>query len=180
MLILLDLSVLPEEDDRELFRAFHRRYEDGLYALLLQTLGDPRRAEDGLQTVMVAILRQFPTLRRLYDTDRAAIGPWAVTITKHVALDMRRKEQRLTAMPEDWDPPAPETTESRSAHARLVELIRSMPPGDREVLELRFLLEWSHRDIAGALGITEAAARKRVERSRQRLILRLREEGYDG
>ena len=75
MLILLDLSVLPEEDDRELFRAFHRRYEDGLYALLLQTLGDPRRAEDGLQTVMVAILRQFPTLRRLYDTDRAPSAP---------------------------------------------------------------------------------------------------------
>ena len=98
---------------------------------------------------------------------------------KHAALDLLRQEERLAALPEHWEAQAAETAESEDGYRRLVELIRSMPDRDREVLELRFVREWEIRDIARRLSISETTARKRVDRARARLVAVLRREGYE-
>ena len=53
-----------------------------------------------------------------------------------------------------------------------------MPETYRRVLELRFLAEWSHAEIARELHLTEGAVKTRVMRGRQLLMERLQEEGY--
>ena len=60
----------------------------------------------------------------------------------------------------------------------LVELIRAMPENYRRILELRFLAEWSHADIARELNMSVGAVKTRLSRGRQMLIQRMREEGY--
>ena len=60
----------------------------------------------------------------------------------------------------------------------LVEVIRRMPETYRRVMELRFLTEWSHAEIARELHITEGAVKTRVSRGRQLLIEAMRKEGY--
>ncbi len=173
------LTLLESGGDRELFREFHRRHERRLYAVALGLLRDPRRAEDAVQEAMVHIARHFDQFKKIFAEDCLKIGPWAVIIVKHAALDQLRRDGRLSQLPEEWDAPAPETAESEHAYRRLVELIRAMPERDREVLELRFVREWEIRDIARRLGLSETAARKRVDRARARLVAVLRKEGYE-
>ena len=44
-----------------------------------------------------------------------------------------------------------------------------MKPSEREALVLRFVADLSHREIAVACGLDEAAARKRISRALARL-----------
>lgn len=178
-MLSLCLSLLESDGDRALFREFHRRYERKLYAVALGLLRDPRRAEEAVQEAMVHIAGHFDQFKKIFAEDCLKIGPWAVIIVKHAALDLLRADERLTALPEHWEAPAAETAESADGYRRLVELIRAMPERDREVLELRFVREWEIRDIARRLSISETAARKRVDRARARLVSVLRREGYD-
>lgn len=178
-MLSLCLSLLESDGDRALFLEFHRRYEHKLYAVALGLLRDPRRAEEAVQEAMVHIAGHFEQFKKIFAEDCLKIGPWAVIIVKHAALDLLRQEDRLTALPEHWEVPDAETAESADGYRRLVELIRSMPERDREVLELRFVREWEIRDIARRLSISETTARKRVDRARARLVVVLRREGYE-
>ena len=92
------------------------------------------------------------------------------------ALDMLKQERWNTSMPEDWDPPAPE--DGQGEYQRLVELIRSMPDTYREVLELRCVLEWSNKDIARRLSLSENAVAVRLMRGKALLQNKLEQEGY--
>lgn len=58
--------------------------------------------------------------------------------------------------------------------SNLRQALDGLSSDDRELLALRYDAEQSFRDIAGALGIDEAAARKRVGRALIRLRSRLR------
>lgn len=61
--------------------------------------------------------------------------------------------------------------------ASITQLIHEMPEKYRTVLELRFIEEWSTREIARQLSIPEATVSTRIFRGRKLLIDRLREEG---
>ena len=69
--------------------------------------------------------------------------------------------------------------EGEDAYRRLVGLIRSMPQRYRRVLELKFVCEWSTKEIAHHLGLKEDAVKQRVSRGRELLMEKLREEGYE-
>lgn len=172
------LSLVEGERDKELFLEFHRRYEKKLYAVALNILKNPALAEETVNETFLRVATHFEKFVEIYDRDRREIGPWAVTIVKNISLDILEKENRTVALSEDWDAPASEDTESRDGYKRLVELIRSMPQGYRRALELKFVLEYSGREVAKALGISEEAAQKRIERGRALLIEKLKEEGY--
>ena len=55
---------------------------------------------------------------------------------------------------------------------------RSMPEQYRQVLELKFLLEWSDEMIAQKLGLTLNATYTRISRGKKLLRERLIQEGY--
>ena len=80
-------------------------------------------------------------------------------------------------MPMEYTPEAAAPQEDGEVRC-LVELIRAMPENYRRILELRFLAEWSHADIARELNMSVGAVKTRLSRGRQMLIQRMREEGY--
>ena len=99
-----------------------------------------------------------------------------MTAVKNVAVDMLRKERREEALPEDWDPPAPETGETDYRY--LVSLIRALPESYRRVLERKCVEEESNREIARRLGLKESTVATRVLRGRTMLAAALEKEGY--
>ncbi|MDB7958339.1 sigma-70 family RNA polymerase sigma factor, partial [Flavonifractor plautii] len=99
-------------------------------------------------------------------------------IVKRTALDLLKQEKRLTSLEDGWDPPAGSGPETETAYHRLVELIRSMPDTYREVLELRCVLEWSNKDIARRLSLSENAVAVRLMRGKALLQNKLEQEGY--
>ena len=68
-------------------------------------------------------------------------------------------------------------SESNTEHIK--EIIRKMPPVQRDILQMKILEEQSYTDIAKELKITESAARQRFKRARENVIKKLKEEGYE-
>ncbi len=68
-------------------------------------------------------------------------------------------------------------SESNTEHIK--EIIRSLPPIQRDILQMKILEEQSYTDIAKELKITESAARQRFKRAREDVIRKLKEEGYE-
>ena len=158
--------ILEGDSDREAFLALHAAYETKLYRAALSILKAPHLAEEAVQQAWELVIRKFSTIRGLSRDKTAA---YLVTIV--------RKEQHTDPLPETWVAPAP-ASEALDAYGRLVELVRSMPEPYRQVLELRFVLEWSNREIARFLKINQSTVNTRVHRGRALLAERLEKEGY--
>jgi RNA polymerase sigma-70 factor (ECF subfamily) len=102
---------------------------------------------------------------------------YIVTIVKNVSLNILKKETHDDPFPEEWDLPAEERDEV-STFDNLVALIRAMPEQYRVLLELKFVLGFSNREIAKKLDMNESTVATRIERGRKELIKKLNAEGY--
>ena len=168
------VMILEDDRDREAFLALHAAYEAKLYRVALSMVKAPHLAEEALQQAWELVIRHFSTIRGLSRDKTAA---YLVTIVKNTSRDLLRKENHTEELPEHWDAPAP-GGDALDAYGRLVELVRSMPEPYREVLELRFVLEWSNQEIAQKLGMNPSTVNTRIHRGRALLMERLEKEGY--
>ena len=152
--------------------AFQRVYSE-LSPLLLANLrrwAGPQRAEDLLQKTFLKVHRARDRYRR-----GAPVGPWILSIARHVAIDdMRRRGRaredltREGALPEPTavNPPMTERFEVIEAVRAAVD---GLPDSQRSVVALHKLEERPFREVANALGIKEGAARIRAHRAYGRL-----------
>jgi len=70
-----------------------------------------------------------------------------------------------------------ESLEREETFAQLRGVMGEMPRPDREILTLRYALEYDTGDIAELLGINATAVHMRLSRARQRLAERLKAQG---
>ena len=70
-----------------------------------------------------------------------------------------------------------DSMEKAEAFAAIRATLDELPPGDREILTLRYALEYDATQIAELLGINATAVHMRLSRARQRLADRLTAQG---
>ena len=167
-----NVEPLAEQDDRLLLAEVYRRDYSWMMAVAMQILSSHSRAEDAVHETFLKLITHMDSLKAIPEERRIY---WVLTVTKNTALDLLRKEGR--EMPMEYTPEAAAPQEDGEVRC-LVELIRAMPENYRRILELRFLVEWSHADIARELNMSVGAVKTRLSRGRQMLIQRMREEGY--
>jgi RNA polymerase sigma factor (sigma-70 family) len=124
------------------------------------------RAEDCFQETMLAALRAYAELR-----DAAAIRSWLFSIAARKAVDAHRARARFPEPIADPEPPGVEQEPSLGDSA-LWRDVRDLPPKQREAVALRYVADLSHREIAGVMGTSEAAARRNVFEGLARLRMR--------
>lgn len=168
------LAILDNDADRELFGELYRRFYDKMMMVALRMLPSKPLAEDAVHDSFLKIIAHFEDLKAIPEDRRIY---WIVSVTKNASIDLLRKERREVPVEDDDALTEPVSADEGEFHM-LVDLIRSMPEGYRRVLELRFVAEWSHAEIAKELHISEGAVKTRVSRGRQMLIDRLKKEGY--
>lgn len=95
---------------------------------------------------------------------------------KNAAIDILRQEKRVEPLPATWDPPARE--ESQDEYQYLVSLIQTLPDTYRRILELKYVEEYSNREIAKRLKMNEATVATRARRGKMMLRERLDKEGF--
>ena len=151
------------------FAELVRRHLDLVHsAALRQVAGDAHRAEDVTQAVFVELARQA---RRL--AEHRSLAGWLYTTARHVAARNQRTEQRRLAreqsahaMNEVPGSPPPDWADLRPL---LDEAMHRLSTADREAVVLRVFQNHSLAVVGGALGISENAARMRVDRALDRL-----------
>jgi RNA polymerase sigma factor (sigma-70 family) len=136
-------------------------------------LGDPERARDVVQDTFVRLMAQPPEAVEGHTVE------WLYTVCRHRALDVMRKEDRLTSFAEGQlervtagDPRPGRSLEQAETRAAILELINLLPPNQQEVVRLKFQQGFSYKEISrittlsvGNVGflIHTAVARLRAE-----------------
>lgn len=159
--------------DQRAFTQLMRRYKDGLYRFVRGYVGDASEAYDLVQEAFVAAWHALPR----YDRQRS-FGIWLKRIAINKCRDWRRRRavRGFFYNAEDIDRPGidivqPPLTgnDNEDELSRLDTAIAALPPNLKEPLLLSLTDGMSHRDIAGALGITAKAVEVRIYRAKRAL-----------
>jgi RNA polymerase sigma-70 factor, ECF subfamily len=152
-----------------------RRHHAQIYRYLSRRTGDPDRAEDLAQEVFLdaAVALAVPGF------SPTSMPAWLHTIAKRrFADDARRRRLSPCGSVTDGaldELPALECDgDDRRA---VIDAIALLEPGERRVITMRLLHGWSFREIASSLGISEAAAKMRLQRALAVLRRELEQQG---
>ena len=129
------------------------RFDGPLTLYATRLIGDAETARDVVQD----------TFLRLCSQERAAVdghlAEWLFTVCRNRALDVLRKEHRMTQLSDEQVnrclSPAPsphESAERQDLSSRVLTLLEVLPPNQREVLRLKFQNGFSYQEISRISG----------------------------
>ena len=167
------LAVLESEADREKFTELYEQYHGLIEKTAMRILKNQQDAEDAVQNSFVQIIRHF---EKVYEIDCMNLPFWIISIVKNESLMILRKKKQVIPL-EDWDSITVEAG-SVTEYSELAKLFSRLPETYRSALEMRFLLEYSGKDIARKLGISESAVNTRISRGRALLKEIIEREGF--
>src|SRR5262245_1726073 len=152
-------------DDPKAFELLVSRFQGRAYAIAL-ALGVPRAsADDVVQDAFLKALEKLPELR-----DRERFGHWFLQIVRNSARSrLRVLRQERAADPASVPAPAGESLEEGELKDLLWRKVAELPEGIREAVYLYYHEGETARAVARSLGISRAAALKRLERGRELL-----------
>lgn len=152
------------------------KHDRWLRTAVLARIGERQAAEEVMQEVALAAISQKAPLR-----DPARVGAWLYRLAVRQVLLYRRRcgrrrkllgnvatvrsnnqEGSVAADPFEWLLQDERKILIRQALARL-------PRRDAEILLLKYTEDWSYRELAAHLGLSESAIEARLHRARQRL-----------
>ncbi|HOQ98971.1 MAG TPA: RNA polymerase sigma factor [Anaerolineae bacterium] len=139
------------------------RYHEEVYGYLCGMVRDPAWAEDLAQETFLRVLRarrQLPGVQNC----RA----WLYRVATNVALNALKRRRRFAWLPwraGDREVSAPDVAEQVAERNALEAALASLPAESRAPLLLYAQYGLSPAEVAAALGLSEAAARKRIYRA---------------
>lgn len=166
-------SMLETDADRHRFAQLYEQHHVQIEHTAMRILKDQQDAEDAVQNTFMQVIKHFD---KVYEIPCKNLPFWLISIVKNEALMILRKKKRVVQL-EDWDAIV-EESEYISDYGELVQLFTKLPETYRSALEMKFLLDYSGKEIAQRLGITETAVNTRISRGRALLKDILEKEGF--
>lgn len=129
------------------------QFEKPLTLYATRLLGDADRARDVVQEAFLKLCAQ--------DRDRVEphLAEWLFTVCRNRALDVLRKEGRMTRLSDDHlrahtaeAPPPSEALERREDAAMVLRMLEDLPKGQQEVIRLKFQNGFSYKEISRISG----------------------------
>ena len=159
-------QLVASGDHRAAIAACARAHHVVLGRLCMALLGSQADADEAVQETLLRAHRAMATYRA-----EGSIKAWLCGIARHVCAHVletrRRGREALELVPEQGE--ARDAFAARRRSRVLRDALAKLKPSEREALVLRFVADLSHKDIAIACGLDEAAARKRTSRALARL-----------
>jgi RNA polymerase sigma factor (sigma-70 family) len=137
-------------------------HRDSLARFLAATVG-AQEADDCLQETLIAALRAYPRLRA-----GSNVRAWLFTIARNKALDEHRARVRRPVPVAEADSGGTVAV-ADGRDEELWSAVRALPPKQRAAVVLRFVNDFSHREVAAVLDCSEEAARRSLHEGLGRL-----------
>lgn len=155
--------------DRAAFERIIDRYEGRVYAACRSLL---RNREDAVDVAQETFLQAFLSIRSL--VDESHLAGWLCGIALTLSKGSLRRTLRRRRL---WERrPEPPTEEPSPGEFPLDDWLRRLPDEERIALGLRFHAELGHKDVAAAMNLPPAAAKRLVYQGLSNLRTMMRQE----
>ena len=142
--------------EREAFDEIYERYLTRVYGYLRVALRDEHEAEDAAHEVFVTALQALPN----YEIRGVPFRMWLFRIVRNYTLNYTRRHGRVEVMAADEVSRRVEQDRARPGiealglpdDSDLLQLIRTLPIAQRQVIVLRYVMDFEMNEIATILG----------------------------
>jgi RNA polymerase sigma-70 factor (ECF subfamily) len=162
------------------FEALYNQHSREVWALVYARWLNADVAQDIMQETFLRLWKQE-------QQGEAILNPraWLLRVARNLAEDHAKSAFRRngTQPPQlmngvrSHEPLPLERLEREETFAQLREVLEQLSESDREILTLRYALDYDARQIGDVLGINTTAVHMRLSRARQRLAERLTAQG---
>ena len=155
-----------KQKDNKAQSEIYQLYAGKLFALSLKYSRNYQEAQDNLQNGFITIFNKIEQYNF-----KGSFEGWLKRIVINTALQTYREKDVLNLITEEvTDEVEIEVDEEQVSLEFLLKLIQELPNRYRLVFNLYVLDEYSHREIANMMGISEGTSKSNL--SRARVILR--------
>ena len=141
--------------DQDAAAVFVRRHQQRVFGLARSIVSDPAAAEDVAQEAFLAAVRALDRFDR-----RRPFGPWLHRIVVNRAIDWARARTLRGEVAADESFAA----EPHEDLPGVVRALAELPPDQRAVIALRYLLEYTPGEIAELLDLPRGTVNSRLRR----------------
>lgn len=156
-----------KKGDVRAFRELYEAYSAAMYNICLRMTNNVSDAEDTLQEAFIQVHRNISRLEQ-----ESSISAWIKRIVVNHCLNTLRKKKVYFEEVEEVEVMAEEGIDEAQftwTVAAVKSAIHGLPQGYRTVLNLYLFEEYSHREIAEMLGITESTAKTQYMRAKEKV-----------
>ena len=169
-----DLVQAAKQEDQHAFRQLLDLHWNELYGFMIKRTENENDAED---LCLQAFSKAFDKIETF--NNEFTFSTWLTSIAKNLHVDMIRKEKTRLHQSTDVDAVSrdvidetlgPEDQLIRSQNLyKLLQQVKSLKPIYRDVIQLRFFQELSHKEIAIQLGLSLSNVKVRLLRAKKLL-----------
>ena len=158
---------LASAGDQQAFEYLFTRYRDALMRLFEQRLEQKTMASDLLQETFIKVYLHINDYSKSY-----TFGQWIYSIARNTLVDHLRRKSGDVLLDERFRAPlatTPSPEESviiNQTRAHFYNALEELSPEYRQVIEMRFLEEYSYEEIAEKLGRPLNTIKTQIRRAR--------------
>ncbi|MGF1543129.1 MAG: sigma-70 family RNA polymerase sigma factor [Parvularculaceae bacterium] len=150
--------------DREAFSRLYAYFAPKVKGYLMRAGTASDLAEDLAQETMLKVWRKA----RLFDPAKAAAATWIFTIARNARIDAARRAAKPALDPDDptllppEEPRADDALERVARDDRIRAAFSTLPPNQHEVVQMHFLEDAAHSEIAARLDLPLGTVKSRL------------------
>ena len=172
------LNRYGREGDEAAFAELVRRNGEWVYCAARRELADEHLAEDVSQAVFALLAKRAKRL-----AGHPKLGGWLFGALRYCAREAKRQGLRQKRREQEVARMRPEEVEQASEWEQIAPVLEAsvaaLGKADREVVLLRFYQQKAMAEVGEALGLSEEAAKKRVQRAVGKLREKLSGKGVE-
>ena len=173
-----ELVTLVQNGNTEAFNPLVRKYQQKIYNLIYQRVGDRETAKDLCQEVFLKAWQALPRFKK-----QSGFYTWLYQIAVNCSIDFMRKRNKqilfaCEALPQNGDDvlpmlqlqPSPcQILEKEELGHIIRKAVHQLPSGQRHAFRLRYFHELPIKKIASRLDKSESTIKTSLHHARQRL-----------
>lgn len=167
-MINLYLSVLETEDEKSKFEELYIKYKDKMYSIAYKILNNREDAEDSVHQTFLTIANNFKKVNFLPIDE---VEAYIIVILRNNSIDIfkgnKKSAEKLTGLDENQSVDI--DFFENIDYNRLVEKISNLPQKYKDIMFMRYLENFSTKEIAKMLDISVNNVCKRLERAKKLL-----------
>ncbi len=149
-------------------KQLYLQYADAMYNVCLRILQHQAEAEDALQEAFIKVFNNIQQYR-----NESSIGSWIKQIVTNTCLNVLKKRKILFNELDDnvelSETESENNNETNFSIDDIKKAIEELPQGYRVVFNLYMFEDYSHRQIADMLEISESTAKTQLFKAKRKL-----------